>query len=107
MLRVGVTTPALVRRRTSYVFVPSSDTRSATGTPQRTVPNLVELVTVPAFGYSLARMKSFGAFLFFAFFTALVGTGIVVAATKGSLWLLLFGFLAYMALLTKFGCQVD
>lgn len=52
-------------------------------------------------------MKSFGAFLFFAFFTALVGTGIVVAATKGSLWLLLFGFLAYMALLTKFGCQVD
>ena len=74
----------------------------------QTVPPLfTPLVTVPPFGYFLARMKSFGAFLFFAFFTVLVGTGIVMAAAKGSLWLLLFGFLAYMALLTKFGCQVD
>ena len=52
-------------------------------------------------------MKAFLAFMFFAVFTVVLAAGIVLAATKGALWLLIVGFLAYMALLTKFGCQAD
>ncbi|HTH46993.1 MAG TPA: hypothetical protein VMB21_05740 [Candidatus Limnocylindria bacterium] len=52
-------------------------------------------------------MKSFGAFLFFAFFTILLAVGIVMAVAKGSPWVLLVGFLGYMGLLTKYGCQVE
>ncbi len=50
-------------------------------------------------------MKPFLAFVFFFVFTIVLATGIVLAATKGALWLLIIGFLLYLALLTKFGCQ--
>jgi hypothetical protein len=50
-------------------------------------------------------MKSFLAFVFFLVFTIVLAAGIVLAATKGALWLLILGTLAYLGLCVKFGCQ--
>ena len=49
-------------------------------------------------------MKFIGAMLAYLFMAVVLGWGILLAASKGSFWLLGFGTVAYLVALTKLGC---
>jgi hypothetical protein len=52
-------------------------------------------------------MKLLGAAGIFLGFAVLLGLGIVFAAAKGTVWLLLLGIVAFAAAFVRYGCLHD
>ena len=50
-------------------------------------------------------MKALSAFLFYLVATVVLAAGIALLVSKGWPWLLLVGFVAYVGLFIKYGCQ--